>query len=399
MNFINPIEILELQEYSVGKIDNSMIKKAKRKLFAEIDLSDEGTYDYKGVAFTKTDCETVINDLGNLEHAEFYLYLANSNQPLNEFLVNGNEKFFPAFSQDSNRFTSKFVDFVSPYFVLRFDKALLKSFTEFNHIGFNSIVKAKNILKTQSLIASSDINTAFKNLSVEISNRIDQIEKIAREIKNKTTDYTSDNIDDAINLVKELFPANYLNLLPRYFQSQINKIAEAIDTLQLTVWENLYNSSVCVQLSEHLFTLNINSVNKQRYEENYEFFKQRELEVEILKGLKGKFEEEERLKRERVEAEKQKELIRIKLQEEAERRDLERTNVEKREELARKIKEINIRNICLGVMGIFVALVIILMVLSVLSVDKVPGMIPDMKIFIVLTIIFAIGGFKVLMES
>jgi hypothetical protein len=389
MNFINPIEILKLQEYSVSEIDNSMIKKAKRKLFADIDLSDDGTLDYKGVAFTKTDCETVINDLGNLEYAKFYFYLANINKPLNEFLVNGNEKFFYEFSQKDIYKLPELVDFIGHYFAPLFGKALLKSFTEFNH----SIGKTENILKTQILIASSDIDIAFKNLSVEISNRIDQIEKIAREIKNKTTDYTSDNIDDVINLVKELFPANYLNLLPQYFQSQINKIAEAIDKLQLTVWENLYNPSVCVQLSEHLFTLNINSVNKQRYEENYEFFKQRELEVEILKGLKGKFEEEERLKRERIEAEKQKELIRIKLQEEAERRYRERTNVEKREELARKIKEIKIRNICLGVMGIFVALAIILMVLSVLNEE-----IPDMKIFIVLTIIFAIGGFKLLME-
>jgi len=38
MNFINPIEILELQTYLVSEIDSSMIKKAKRKLFADIDL-------------------------------------------------------------------------------------------------------------------------------------------------------------------------------------------------------------------------------------------------------------------------------------------------------------------------------------------------------------------------
>ena len=38
MNFINPIEILELENTDIAVIDNSIVKKAKRKLFADIDL-------------------------------------------------------------------------------------------------------------------------------------------------------------------------------------------------------------------------------------------------------------------------------------------------------------------------------------------------------------------------
>ena len=56
MNFINPIEILKLQDVIyAGSIDISIIKREKKKLFAEIELSDNGLYNYNGVDLTKSD--------------------------------------------------------------------------------------------------------------------------------------------------------------------------------------------------------------------------------------------------------------------------------------------------------------------------------------------------------
>jgi hypothetical protein len=275
MQYINPIEILELQNYYVADIDSSMIKKAKRKLFADIDLSDEGLFDYKGISLTKTDCEKAIDDLKNPDYVEFYLYLANSNQPLNDFLVNGNEGFFSKISQESIYKLSEFVNFISPYLAPRFDKVLLKIFAEFE-TNIADIVKTKRLLQIQNLIQSTDINTAFKSLSVEIANRINQVEKITREINNETTDYTDDDIDEVESLVRNLFPVSFLNYLPTYFQSQINKIAEAINFLQKAIWDNLHNPYVCRQLLEHLLALNIESVSKQTFENNYEIVKKAE---------------------------------------------------------------------------------------------------------------------------
>ena len=129
MSFINPIEILELQNADVAGIDNALIKKVKRKLFADIDLSDNGHLDYKGISLTKTDCEKVIDELENSNFAEFYLHLSN-NKLLNDFLVNGNEDIFKSFKQESIYKLPDFVKFVSPFFAPKFDKAILKSFVE-----------------------------------------------------------------------------------------------------------------------------------------------------------------------------------------------------------------------------------------------------------------------------
>ncbi len=61
MQFINPVEILELDTSEISAVDNSLIKKAKRKLFADIDLSDNGHFEYKGLSLQEA-CEFVVND-------------------------------------------------------------------------------------------------------------------------------------------------------------------------------------------------------------------------------------------------------------------------------------------------------------------------------------------------
>ena len=279
MNFINPIEILELQNHSVSEIDNPMIKKAKRRLFANINLSDDGLLNYKGIYLTKSDCETVIGDLENPEYLKFYLYLANVNRPLNDFLVNGDERFFSKFSEESIYKLPEFVNFISPYFPERFDKELFKSFKNRN------FTKVWNILQTQNLINSTDKNTAFKSTSIEISENIKKVEDITNKIKNNETSWTATTIPGLLSHVQIWTPVNILNLLPKYFQSQINKTAAAINQLQLAIWKNLYNPSACKQLLEHLLALNIESVWKKTFEDNYRVVRKADERKNLLDKL------------------------------------------------------------------------------------------------------------------
>jgi hypothetical protein len=264
MIFINPIETLELQDYLAQEIGSSLIKKAKRKLFADIDLSDDGLFDYKGVSLTKTDCEAAIDYLENPNYVEFFLYLVNDNQPLNDFLANGNERFFSKLSQESIYKLPEFVHFISPYFAPHFDKALFSAFKNKN------FVKTQNILRTQYLINIADKNTAFKSISIAIADNIREIEDITSKIKNKETKWTSNTISGLLRWVNMWVPVNILNLLPQYFQSQINKTAAALNQLQLAIWDNLYNPSVCRQILDILLSLNIESVSKQTFEKNYD---------------------------------------------------------------------------------------------------------------------------------
>ncbi len=278
MDFINPLDILELNGRDAISIDNNEIKKAKKRLIADIELSEEGHYNYKGQSITKSDCERVINDLDIPEKKEFYSYLS-TNKALNEYLASGDEKIFNHFHQDSIFKLQEFVTFISPYFTSRFEKSLFQAFSS------QDTEQLILILRTQILISKSDINNAFRPISNEIESRIKEIDEIKEEIKEGESRYDEDDIDEVIGIIEDNFPADVLNLLPVYFQSQINKIATSINYLGLAIWNEFSVAEVPMKLVEHLLKLNIESVSKPTYEKNYSIYKEKCLEeIEIEKN-------------------------------------------------------------------------------------------------------------------
>lgn len=268
MIYINPIEILELHELDVNEIDSSVIKKSKRKLYANIDLSDSGHYEYNGHLLTKSDCERAIEDLDDKDKIEFYSYLT-TNIDLNKFLSNGEIGLLSNFKQESIYRLPEFVEFISPYFSAKIDQILLKSFLSNDFEIFSSA------LRTEVLISQGDLNKSYKSLSNEIQNRIAETEQLTNQIKEESSHYSDNNIDGLIDHVREKFPINYLNVLPQYFQSQINKIAACINFLQIQVWNEFTTTHVPLILLEHVLKLNIESVSKPTFEKNYNIVKKK----------------------------------------------------------------------------------------------------------------------------
>jgi hypothetical protein len=264
MQYINPVEILGLSNATdTTNIDNETIKKAKKKLFADIDLSDNGVFEYYGLYLTKGDCEKAIDDLSNNDYKEFYLYLAN-NKRLNEFLAKGHIDIFSNFKQDSIFKLPEFVKFVSQYFAPKFDKALLLAFKNID------VEQIKAILKTSFLISQVDVNIAYKSVSNNIQNKIIEIDKITRDIKNEESLYNEDDIEEVVDIVKEHFPAKILNCLPQYFQSQILKIAHSINYLSNSIWDAFDITQVPNDLTGYLLTLNIGGLDRPTFEKNFE---------------------------------------------------------------------------------------------------------------------------------
>jgi hypothetical protein len=269
MQYINPIEILKFSEATdITDIDNEKIKKNKKKLFADIELSDGEVYDYYGVKLSKGDCERVINDLDNPTNKEFYLYLANNRQ-LNEFLINGNASIFNNFKHDSIFKLPDFVTFISPYFTPKFDHALFIAFKNKN------ISQLKAILKTDFLISQSDVNSAFKTLTNDLQNKINEINEIRKDVKNEESSYDENDIHEVLEIVRGYFPSELLNCLPQYFNSQILKIAKSINFLSNSIWDAFDTTQVPNDLTKYLLTLNLSGLERPVFEKNYEIIKKK----------------------------------------------------------------------------------------------------------------------------
>ncbi len=227
-------------------------------------------YNY-GLQLSKGDCERAINELSNNDLKEFYLYLT-SNKKLNEFLANGNESLFDNFKQDSIFKLGDFVNFISPYYAPKFDKALSAAFED------EDVELLKSILKTSFLVSQSNVNTAYKTLSNILQNRLTELSEIRTDIKNEESIYDDDDIHEVVDLVTEYFPTEPLNCLPNYFQSQILKIANEINYLNVAIWDNFDNTQVSQDLLEHILTLNIDGLNKPTFQKNYEIVKRKNQE-------------------------------------------------------------------------------------------------------------------------
>ena len=133
-NFINPVEILHLEHLELSAIDSTGIKKAKRMLFADIDLSDDGSMDYKGAKLSKNDCEAVIDLLDDPSLLSYYHYLAN-NPAFNDYLTSGNDAWFQAYLQDDIFGEPGFLHFIGPLLAPRLDGSLLRTLNEIlNHL-------------------------------------------------------------------------------------------------------------------------------------------------------------------------------------------------------------------------------------------------------------------------
>ena len=268
MTFINPIEILELKNADINGIDSIAIKKAKRKLFADIDLSEDGHLHYKGIKLTKSVCEKAIDELEDDEKKEFYSYLL-TNEPLNNFLAKGSEELFSNFKQEGIYKLPEFIDFISPYFSVRFDRSITNAFKKRDTGLFRSI------LRTQILINKTDTNTAFKSLSNEIQHRIGEIDKTTEEIKKEETAYTDEDVNEVIEQAEQFFPTELVNSLPSYFQSQINKIAASLNYLSIAVWNEFSTAFVPMKLLEKVLALNLESVSKPTFQKNFSIYQKK----------------------------------------------------------------------------------------------------------------------------
>jgi hypothetical protein len=269
--FINPLEILGLKDHLTTGMDFETIKKAKRKLIAEIELSDDGFFDYEGSKLTKSDCERAIDELENKTHLDFYAHLSE-NKELSGFLKTGDVKFLTSLKQESIYQLPEFIDFISPYIASKLNSSLLEAFR-------NGSSKDLELLLSKSyLVSSKYLNNAYSFLSKELDSRIQSIDVLTDNIRNEISALTEDTLEETVKDIKEKFPIDVMNALPTYFQSQVNKVAASVNYLQLAIWNTFNETSVPVQLLDHLLSFEIDSVSKPTFVKNREIINQKHLE-------------------------------------------------------------------------------------------------------------------------
>jgi hypothetical protein len=257
MKFVNPYEVLELDTP-----DNSEVKKAKRRKLTEFDLSDDGSIEFKNLKIQKADFLKATDELDNEQKSQFYWSIKN-NPELSNFLSSGDTWFFANYQTQRIFSNPDFIEFVSPYFAYQYNKVIFQTFEE----GNTSLLK--KLVANPILVSPNQTDKAYQNLREFISNQIQELHQIRTDIENEETHYEEDNVEDVFSDLQEMISINTYNILPTYFQSQRNDIAQKLRNISVAVFNNLNSSEVALQIIEFALKLSINNLTKQNIEKDY----------------------------------------------------------------------------------------------------------------------------------
>ena len=223
-NYINPIDLLNLNAESISDVDSLTIRKAKKALLAEIELGDTDTIFHNSIELTKSDCIRAIDDLDNKDKKDFHLFIYQ-NKDLNNFLSNGDLAFFHNYKVESIYKLADFIDFISPYFAQQYEKALSKNYKR------NQLNNVKQLLSVKPIVSEAYIEECYKSTYAVVKEIEKEIIQLTKEIENKKSNHIENDFEDLPDLIIKKVNVELLNLLPAYFQSLRNQFAQSIRNL------------------------------------------------------------------------------------------------------------------------------------------------------------------------
>ncbi|WP_019989818.1 hypothetical protein [Rudanella lutea] len=255
MQYINPIELFFLQNVDPSTITTQDIRKARKKLIAELSLSDSDTIQYRGISLNKSDIEDITSLLEDPDNLKAYHFLSNF-PTLNSFLATGQLNYFSS-NKSQHPPLPVSLDFieklVSPFFAEQFNKALT---TAFNGGDFVTVQK---LFSKRILVKPTDESKAYRGITQELVNRIKRIELIDHTLTVKGE--KGENLDENIvQMLRNEVNVEILNLLPKSFQALRNQTALAIRGLSVTVFNHFGNDQKALKLLEYALKLNLDGL-------------------------------------------------------------------------------------------------------------------------------------------
>lgn len=224
MHYINPFKLLNIQADNLSEIDPLTIRKAKKNLLANIELNDNEAINYNGVEITKSACLSIIDELDDKNKKEFHFFIFK-NSLLNDFLFDGDLDFFKYFKVESIYTLPEFILFISPYFSFQYDKSLSKNFKKQN---FSDV---KLLLSIKPIVHETYLEKIYNSTYIAVKEVESEVIQIIKDIENKKSPYIKLNFNGLSELINRKVNIQLINILPAYFNSLRNQLAQTIRNL------------------------------------------------------------------------------------------------------------------------------------------------------------------------
>jgi hypothetical protein len=262
-NYINPIELLNLKTEIESGLENSAIRKAKKILLAEIELSDSETICLNGIELTKSDCLRAIDDLDHKDKKDFHLFIFE-NSDLNNFLSNGDLTFFKTYKIESIYKLSDFIDFVSPFFSAQYSKALSLNFK------LQNFTLVKDLVSIKPLVNETYIEDCFKSTYSILRDIESEVIEITKDIELNKSEHVEEGFSNLTIQIRNKVDVDLINLLPSFFQSIRNQIAHSVRNLARDLNNDPYNEyNIAFQIIDIANSINTEGLVNQTITKGY----------------------------------------------------------------------------------------------------------------------------------
>ena len=283
MVYINPFDLLEvITSEKISDTDNSILKKAKRKLLTELELSDLQEIYYRGRQLIKSDCLKILDDLDDKNKTDFHFFIFQK-KTLLDFLTNGDLSFFNNYSVESIYKSIDFLNFVSPYFTESYNKSLTRNFKIGNYENTSLILSVKPLTNDVS------IEACYKGTYLLLRAIDAEINQLKQDIKNEDHFLITKKFKGIEKIILEKIQPALLNILPFYFQGIRNQLAESINNLSTVIYNDPYECTIpAFQLMQITNDITTEGLTHQKIVKDYFIVKKRH-DKELNKPLVDKY--------------------------------------------------------------------------------------------------------------
>lgn len=271
-NYINPFELLNIPSdiTYIDNIDTKLIQRLKKKLLQEIELEDGNLQWMPSVVIDKSLALKVCDELNDEKKMEWH-WLVFSNKPLLNFLTKGTHEHFLLREVGSGgleelllqagllgdvQFSLKcgveaeilsriekdndFLEWLSKFFALQFDRVLTKAIDQGN------VIIIECLLNGRRWVSMSMVDECFRNARHSIEKLINPLNELWEH---------ADKVKPSVGEIEHILECNHLleilNLLPVFFEKYQSDAISSIRGLAIKAF-NIHNDIGLSQQIIHL---------------------------------------------------------------------------------------------------------------------------------------------------
>jgi len=249
MIYKNPFQLLQISQ--IEEATPEAIRRAKRKLLIDCDLTDDKTITYAGTKLSKDEIIRITDDFESSSRKDLHFLIA-SDARLLDFLTKTDLNFFLFYNDKEHYNQLTFQQFVAPFFTEIYDTVLFDIFNKCEHNTLRKVI-VNNIFNNTSFEEQ-----CYRSCYAAMSSLIATVKQFEKDASNANPTTLTSLWYQLRGILSEP-RIRAINILPEYFQNIRNELAENLWNLAIEFQNKnakKYSNNILTEISKYLITTN-----------------------------------------------------------------------------------------------------------------------------------------------